>query len=130
MNAQEAREACSLNALRNRVTASRRAHVRALLDGVRAWKLDPRRYTLTHRAHDYPVQIDQITTSAQMLDLIFQIHTKAWDTERHYEVELLEDLQLIFVPQGSLCSFGASKELSPAMIRARVDHLVAEAVTP
>ena len=60
---------------------------------------------------DYEIDLEQINSSAKMLDWIFQISHKIRKSE--YCVEsLVEAFDDIFKPQSNCCSFGADKQFS------------------
>lgn len=67
----------------------------------------------------YPIDLETIETSAEMLDWIFQVAEKDWA-----DAKLLGDLILalrdIFDPQSNLCSFGTSRQIDATkFLRAR-----------
>jgi hypothetical protein len=84
------------------------------------WVYDPSDHTLNHGPVTdwvYFIDLREITTSAQMLDWIFQIAGKTWGTPAVVGglVQAFEDL---LNPQGALCSFGM--ERGPIRVR---DHI-------
>jgi len=81
------------------------------------WVLRRRNWTLvyiTHQGHElYEIDLEQMTTAAQMLDWIFQACRKLWATPE-YQADLIRALSDIFTPQATLCSGGTSKTLDAA----------------
>jgi hypothetical protein len=74
------------------------------------WHLDRENLTLTlHRnspsGYDYEVDLEWLTTSGAMLDIICQIASKTWGTPEVVGT-LVAALNDIFHPQANLCSFG------------------------
>jgi hypothetical protein len=76
------------------------------------WAYNPDNYTLTYAGKGYEVALDEITTSAEMLDWIFQLHGKSWVTPKvmHDFLTALDDL---LGPQANYCGEGKSKKASP-----------------
>jgi hypothetical protein len=73
---------------------------------------------LTHRdAPWYEVDLEEMTTSAQMLDWIFQIRRKTWCTSEDAG-DLLQLLDRLLHPQSSLCSGGT--ERGPIVVRDQI----------
>ncbi len=70
------------------------------------WEFDPSIKVLRHDdAKYYEVDLEDMETSAAMLDWIFQLHGKTW-CARHDIGDLVEALRDLLHPQGTLCSFG------------------------
>jgi len=69
------------------------------------WKFNKRNYTLTHLDEVYEIDLEPIKSSAEILDWIFQIESKAWATPEciGYLVLALGDL---LHPQAFYCSRG------------------------
>src|SRR5258707_10467220 len=44
------------------------------------WRYDAKLLVLTHVPHDYEVNLEECTTSAETLDWIFQMESKTWMT--------------------------------------------------
>jgi hypothetical protein len=67
----------------------------------------------------YPVDLERLTTSAEVLDLICQVANKRWANDACVAglVHLLNDL---LHPQAYLCSGGSDRRLSGDEIRQRV----------
>lgn len=112
--------------------AEHRAEVRALIEGKGRWQLLPDDCALVFQGnsqskHDrrhagYWIQLDEVLTSSQMLDWIFQIGRKSWGRGAAV-AELIEAFQLTLNPQGTLCSCGASKQLTAEQVRALIKKL-------
>ena len=73
-----------------------------------AWELDAKRLALVHAPDGYEVDLEDINSSAAMLDWIFQI--ERWATPQEL-ADLLQALRDIFHPQATLCSGGADKRI-------------------
>ena len=88
------------------------------------WELDGDRLTLELKNSvlntRYEIDLEQITSSAKMLDVIFQVQRKSWGGPN--VASLLEAFDVIFQPQANLCSCGASKEIEDisVFLRARI----------
>lgn len=67
------------------------------------WRFD--RTILTLTGYGYEVDLEQMTTSAGMLDWIFQVAKKGWCTPDCL-YGLIEALQELLDPQATLCSGG------------------------
>jgi hypothetical protein len=69
------------------------------------WTLDTQRLALTHTELYYPIDLGGCTSSARVLDWIFQIARKPWCTSEdiHY---LLDAFDALLRPQAHLCSMG------------------------
>jgi hypothetical protein len=81
------------------------------------WEFDAKRLCLVFDgAGGYEVDLEEMTTSAQMLDWIFQVSNKAW-AERKDVGDLIQALEDLLHPQGTLCSGGiggqSGKEFNP-----------------
>jgi hypothetical protein len=74
------------------------------------WRYNAKLLTLTHVAEHYEIRLDECSTSAQMLDWIFQLATKTWMTSEDIG-DLIHALKDIINPQANLCSFGTIKTL-------------------
>jgi hypothetical protein len=69
------------------------------------WTFNRKNLTLTHE-NGYEIDVETWTTSAQVLDWIFQIHAKGWEDAAPALLDAMED---IIDPQANLCSFGQEK---------------------
>jgi hypothetical protein len=74
------------------------------------WELDTEDLILAH-GEDYWIDLQRISTSAEMLDWICQLAQKSWvtPTALGYLVLAFED---IFDPQANLCGSGKSKTIN------------------
>jgi len=83
------------------------------------WSLVRSNYTLIH--HNYEIDLETCTSSAEVLDWIAQIAGKRWadDSTIAHLVRALDDLLYL---QSNLCPCGADKRLTSKQIRDRVDH--------
>lgn len=82
------------------------------------WKLDKSNWTLLHIGTHYEIDLETITTSAQLADWIFQVSRKTWATTEDRS-DLLEAFQEILNPQETLCPFGMSRELDATRFLAK-----------
>jgi hypothetical protein len=78
------------------------------------WSLDRAKYTLSCRG--YEVDLEECTTSAEMLDWIMQVAGKSWATPE-IVAGLVQAFADILDPQRHLCSGGASRLLTESRIR-------------
>lgn len=69
------------------------------------WQYDAKWMVLTFLPEDYEIDLEECTTSAQLLDWIFQISNKTWMTEKDRS-DMLLALNDLLRPQANLCSFG------------------------
>ena len=69
----------------------------------------------------YPVDIERFTSSAQVLDTIMQVAGKTWATN-DCVAGLVNALDYLLQPQGTLCSGGSNKTLTVAQIRKAVKN--------
>lgn len=76
---------------------------------VGPWKFDPKRLVITHASHvSYEIDVEQMRTSAEVLDWIYQVAWKPW--VKPIDVEpLLRLIWTILDPQRNLCSWGAEQ---------------------
>ena len=78
------------------------------------WKFDAKNLVLTYFNDQgqsyYEINLESMTSSAQMLDWIFQVNMKTWASRKDIGdfVQALDDL---FMPQANLCSGGVDKSL-------------------
>ena len=73
------------------------------------WTYDPERLVVTHRdTPSYEIDLEQMTTSAEVLDWIVQLNGKVWITaeDMGHFVELLDRLLYL---QGRYCSGGTER---------------------
>ena len=93
-------------------------------NGWGGWKLRKSTYELTYRPYAdavyvYPVDLEQFTTSAQVLDTIIQVAEKTWATDEVL-AGLVRAINDLLRPQGTLCSSGTNKSLTSTEIRSRI----------
>jgi hypothetical protein len=70
------------------------------------WIYDQAAKVLKHQTRpDYEVDIERMTTSAAILDLIRQATAKTW-VSRQDAGDLIEAIRTIVNPQATLCSWG------------------------
>lgn len=72
------------------------------------WTYKPSTQVLVHKHPTYEVDSEDMTTSAQCLDWIFQVHTKDWVSDSDI-VDLLKAIQELVNPQANLCSYGIER---------------------
>lgn len=93
------------------------------------WHIDRDVYVLwTQRpGYRYEVDLEDCTTSAEVLDWICQVAHKGWRMRTpgagrdQIVAGLVTALDDVLDPQAHLCSFGRSKRLSPPAIRQLVE---------
>ena len=76
-----------------------------------SWELQEEHLLLVHP--HYEISLSEMTSSARMLDWIFQIQEKTWATAPVMK-DLLTALDEIFYPQSSLCGGGVDRTLDAA----------------
>ena len=76
------------------------------------WRFDARLLTITHEDTGYEIDLEELTTSARLLDCIFQTRNKTWCSCEDAGA-LLAALQELLDPQANLCSWGVDKCLEP-----------------
>ena len=81
------------------------------------WEFDAKRLCLVFQGiGGYEVDLEKMSTSAQMLDWIFQVSNKTW-AERKDVGDLIQALEDLLQPQGTLCGGGTGgslgKEFNP-----------------
>ncbi len=69
------------------------------------WGFDSKRLCLVFKDGLYEVNLEDMNTSAQMLDWIFQVSNKTW-ADRKDIGDLVQALEDLLHPQGNLCSGG------------------------
>lgn len=84
------------------------------------WILNTSNHTLTHEPHQYEIDLDVLTTSAEVLDYIVQISNKLWSTEAD-TANLVAALTGVLDPQKNLCSWGHNKRLTFFQVQKLVD---------
>jgi len=86
------------------------------------WTLDRSELTLTHTHdhHRYEVDLAECTSSAGVLDWIFQLHEKTWMTPKDMR-DLIEALSYIVDPQKTLCSFGHESATGKTAVTSRLE---------
>jgi hypothetical protein len=90
------------------------------------WELCPARPAeLVHDHYGYAIDLTDITTSAEMLDWIFQIRGKDWPGSPAEVTGLLTAFWHLLDPQRFLCSFGTSKRISKRTITRRIADVIA-----
>jgi hypothetical protein len=72
------------------------------------WILNKDTMALVHAPTDYYVDLEEITSSAQILDWIFQIRQKQWANPK-VMADLLEAFKTILDPQANYCSMGKDR---------------------
>lgn len=79
------------------------------------WHFDSRQLTLTHATEKYEIDLEDIHSSADILDWIFQILGKKWgDAATVYD--LLVAFEEILSPQENYCSFGEDKNTDGSIL--------------
>jgi hypothetical protein len=80
-----------------------------------SWRFSPeqlRLIMLQDGVTKYSVDLTKITSSAHMLDLVFDVSAKAW--ANHQIVgELIEQLRELFDPRATLCREGRDHKMDP-----------------
>ena len=102
----------TLAELCEKVDRNRRAQARSKRWG--SWRLVPENLTLEHDS-TYYVDLEDMRTSAEVLDWIFQVRDKPWAAAEVLS-DLLRALCDILDPQANLCSFGGSKTADPVSL--------------
>jgi hypothetical protein len=84
----------------------------ALVQRIRQyWMFGANFCGLKHQSTRYPIDFDRCCSSAQVLDLIFQISGKTWCSSECLET-LIEAIRLFIHPQQNLCSGGQEGRLT------------------
>ena len=81
-----------------------------------AWRLDDDHLC---NGDDYCFDLSDVTSSAEMLDMIMQISGKPWADDACL-AGLVRALDDIFDPQALLCSCGKHKRITASKVRARL----------
>jgi hypothetical protein len=71
------------------------------------WVLNPQNLTLTYINEEYEIDLEEIHSSAAILDWIFQIVGKNYGVKAAYD--LLRAFEDILKPQQNYCSFGKER---------------------
>jgi hypothetical protein len=86
-----------------------------------AWEFNPDTLTMVHSSYRfYEIHCDEIHTSAEMLDKIFQVSAKRWVTAKD-QADLIEAFREIFNPQFVLCPGGSDHTISNHYLRDKYD---------
>lgn len=89
------------------------------------WRLDPATLVVYPvKPYRYEVDLERLTTSAEVLDAIAQVAGKGWPGGSAVVTGFVHALDDVLHLQHNLCSSGRSKRLT----RARIRELVAQAV--
>jgi hypothetical protein len=74
------------------------------------WEFNKKNLTLRHSGagKGYEIDLEECTTSAGVLDWIFQIESKTWASEEDLGY-LVRALNVLLAPQDTLCSGGHEK---------------------
>jgi hypothetical protein len=67
------------------------------------WVFDPKLLTLAHVAGGYEIDLEEVHSSAAILDWIFQLQHKAWADARTMH-DLLRAIDAVLCPQANYCS--------------------------
>jgi len=74
------------------------------------WEFDAKRLCLVFDDGRYEIDLEKITSSAPMLDWIFQVNMKAWASRKDVG-DLIEAFDDLLRPQANLCSMGTDRQL-------------------
>jgi hypothetical protein len=72
------------------------------------WVYDPKGRLLTHRRERYEIPLDEMRTSAEILDWIMQLSAKSWLKELDLG-HLVRAIDALLAPQAHFCSGGIEK---------------------
>ena len=75
---------------------------------VGGWVYDPETLVVCYRLDEYEVDLEECSTSAQILDWIFQFASKSWATNEAVG-DLVMILHRLLHPQANLCSGGEER---------------------
>jgi hypothetical protein len=81
------------------------------------WRFDREQLTLTG-PHWYEINLERLTTSAEVADIVFQISQKGWATDSVL-ASFVRSLDHLIDPQAHICSFG--EERGPIDVRRVVE---------
>lgn len=86
------------------------------------WKFYTETLQLKHTESGYLVDFNEIHTSAEMLDIIFQVWHKSWAAPQDIS-DMLKAMDSILDPQANYCSGGDSKTVPDVnrMVKAMLD---------
>ncbi len=77
------------------------------------WEFNEDNLTLYCKKHDYEIDLERLTKSSEILDWVFQIHSKSWCTPELMWNFLIAISDLL-CPQKNFCSGGSNKSDSPS----------------
>ena len=80
------------------------------------WKFNPELLTLTYEPFFYQLDLERMSSSAQILDFIFQAHTLACLTDKD-KSDLLKAIDGTLYPQNNYCSFGVERMTPQAHVK-------------
>lgn len=78
------------------------------------WVYDPELMTLTYEPYGYEIDLEKVTSSAEMLDWIFQVNGKEWG--RANMRDLIDAFDRLLSPQANYCSWGEEQNPNPTEI--------------
>jgi hypothetical protein len=81
------------------------------------WTFDRQTLELIWPPRGYIVDVERMTTSAAVLDMVVQVGKKTWATDACL-AGLVRALNALLVPQAYLCSCGSHKTMSTAELSA------------
>jgi hypothetical protein len=77
-----------------------------------SWKLDPERRVLEHiDGRGYEIDLEQMTSSAEVLDWYHQIAVKEWVSNEDLG-QLVRAIHELLSPQANLCGGGIDKKFN------------------
>lgn len=79
-----------------------------------SWYLDRGTFELVNKKRGYPIDLDDCTDSAQILDWIYQVFQKGWS--KGEMEDLLRAFRDILNPQKNFCSLGKNHERKPRVV--------------
>jgi len=74
------------------------------------WEFRPEMLTLTHSVSGYEIDLEEFHTSAELLDMIFQVTRKRWATPEDLG-SMLKAFQYVLQPQANYCGGGADSRV-------------------
>ncbi|OGM08254.1 hypothetical protein A2Z67_00955 [Candidatus Woesebacteria bacterium RBG_13_36_22] len=81
------------------------------------WVYSPLFLTLTYYPTIYEIDLEEINSSAEMLDWIFKLWNKTWVQSKPKIIsDLISAFQDLLAPQKNYCSFGNDKKANPKEI--------------
>ena len=79
------------------------------------WEFNSDNWILLYKPEQYEIDLEEINSSAEILDWVFQIRDKQW-----CDAQILDDMLTAFYeildPQKNYCSFGKNSEASGAQL--------------